>query len=484
MKKQSQEPEHPRFFTEKNGEFKLKPLEIESMVRSYYGVSSMKLITGETKCVVITRKSIINVMEDDVAIAYIRNLLLKREEVASLNNINLIIKINNTHIINKSFIKNLPENKLIHFYDKDMHKDEYLYYRNCAVRITEESITCVDYEDLPFYIFAEQILPYDFTLIGDYPLKPSFPLGKGLRTTTASGEESNSKYIKFLRDISNISWRNKNKTEEQKSIDDLSFFYKVMFLGYMLSHRTQNEHNKVFLIDSLNVSMGINKDYYALGKSLLCKFLNYGAVGATLCDNYPTSIASAITSHFLPSFIIVEDTTDENTLLLIHKEINEDTIIDSFPHSHYVLKKEQSPNVVAITSNLNNNMSNSIRKRVLEVPISDYYHTCNDGSGRYPNDGENLFEPNATIETQKCSTFEAMVHEHQLKSLIESLGKGSIEEQLKRVETLKSILQKEKDAYFEQSEKNDPSEELNDLFNLLVHCVHLYMLFYGCKNIY
>lgn len=480
MKKQITEQENHCFFTEKNGTFQLNSKEIITIIHSYNGVSLMKLITGKTKCIAITKGKVINVMEDENAIAYIKSILLRREEVTSLNNPDLIDKIKTARFISKTFIRMLPANKYINFYDKDLHKDEYLYYRNCAVRINEESVACVNYEDLPFYIFAEQILPYDFTLMENYPLKMLLPSKeRRISTFTASGKESDSKYIKFLRDISNISWRKKRITLEEHRVNEFAFFNKVMFLGSMLSHFRKEGQNKIHLVGSLNIAMGINNEYYAIGKSLLCKFLNYGAVGTTLDCKPNVVLKSAIKTHVLPSFFIFDNMRSTDKIAMLSADINSYKFDVSLGNS---IKESELPNVVAITNNLNHNMCDSLKRRVFEVPISDYYHTTENNNARYPYCGIDLFE--TPVEKVKDdSTFEAMAHKLQREELQKSLKNGSVEDQLQKQETLKELLQKEKQARDEQLKASDNSEALNDLFNLLARCVQIYMQYAKDKDL-
>ena len=51
----------------------------------------------------------------------------------------------------------------IHFIE-DTKDESYLYYKNCAVKISKESITCIDYLDLGGYVWKDHVIDRNFTV--------------------------------------------------------------------------------------------------------------------------------------------------------------------------------------------------------------------------------------------------------------------------------------------------------------------------------
>ena len=187
---------------------------------------------------------------------------------------------------------------------------DYFFFRNCAVKVTADSIETVDYIDLPFHVNRQAILDFDF-----YPQNaplftieenPEYLTRKELnerRLQDKSLSEADRKRedaefiaykrmyryllnfpkemdkmpvcIQWLYDTGRIHWRKEALgmalTADEKQRQDMHFVCKVALMGYMLSRYRTGTMQKMGVVTEYSV-VDEGKNSGGTGKSFFRSF--------------------------------------------------------------------------------------------------------------------------------------------------------------------------------------------------------------------
>lgn len=297
---------------------------------------------------------------------------------------------------------------------------EYFFFRNCAVKVTKDSIEPVDYINLPFHVNRNAILDWDYhaerTPLFEIVENPEYAAERERHEQRMAdkrmSEDELAKEtthfiaykrlfrfhlrfpddinnmppcVQYLYDTSRIHWRKEQMgmalTDEERQRQDMHFVSKVAAIGYVLSrYRTGTMQQLAAFTDYSVVDEG--KSSGGTGKSLLRDF--FGLV-RKVC--FIPGKGFKKKENMAKNFQEFQDTVDS---LFFIDDLREDIASDEFYNvtenitvktlynNEVTLPKERTPKIFVTMNKMSFDLNeDSTARRVFLGMVSDYYHAGN-----------------------------------------------------------------------------------------------------------
>lgn len=297
---------------------------------------------------------------------------------------------------------------------------EYFFFRNCAVRVTKDSIEQVDYINLPFHVNRDAILDWDYrperTPLFEICENPDYAAERERHEQRMADKRMSEEdilketarftayqrlyrfrlrfpkdlkdmppCIQYLYDISRIHWRKEQVgmalTEEERQRQDMHFVNKAAALGYVLSrYRTGTMQQLAAFTDYSVVDEG--KSSGGTGKSLLRDFLEL-----VRKVRYISGKGFKKKENMAKNFQEFHDTVDSLFFIDDLREdigsdefynVTENITVKTLYNNEVTLPKERTPKIFVTMNKMSFDLNeDSTARRVFLCMVSDYYHPGN-----------------------------------------------------------------------------------------------------------
>jgi DNA-binding transcriptional MerR regulator len=223
------------------------------------------------------------------------------------------------------------------YFMEDTNESAYLYYRNCAVRITPEGVTVIDYLDLGGYVWQDHIIDRNFN----------------------ECEHGGCDYQKF---ISNICNNDENRTGTMEST-----------IGYMLhGYKNLSYSPAVILNDEVisdNPEGGTGKGLFMNALSHMKKLVVIDGKAFAFERSFPYQLVSADTQ--ILCFDDVKKNFDFERLFSV---VTEGLTLEKKNKDAIKIPFEKSPKIGITTNYAIKGAGNSFARRKWELELHQYYN--------------------------------------------------------------------------------------------------------------
>ena len=333
-----------RFWSNASGSYKIDPEALHEFLKER-GYWSFKPINVETKILVSEKNRKVRQVSHNEIREYCWNYIVDNYP---FQNDEERKQVKSEFISHKSFfsidnMRLLPEIKINEIKDtKDM---AYLFFNNCILEITGDSITKKSYDEVEGHVFESDVINYDFTqdIPNDY--KPS-----GV-------------FYEFMKDVT------VNKSEK---VQDQNLTSLITIIGYML-HRYKDPTNARAII-----IMDTQKDGNpngGTGKGLFTKAFNHmrhtvsqdGKVSSS-GDKFRLSDVKYGTR-----VLVFDDVPKTFEFEKIFPLITEKAVVERKYENKFSIPFEESPKILITTNYTIEGQGVSNRRRKVEFIFSDTY---------------------------------------------------------------------------------------------------------------
>lgn len=294
---------------------------------------------------------------------------------------------------------------------------DYFFFRNCAVKVTADSIETVDYIDLPFHVNRQAILDFDFYLQNS-PLftieeNPEYLARKELNErrlqdkslSEADRRREDAEFIAFQRmyryllkfpdemdkmpvciqwlyDTGRIHWRKEALgmalTADEKQRQDMHFVCKAALMGYMLSRYRTGTMQKMGVVTDYSV-VDEGKNCGGTGKSFFRSFFEMVRkvcwIDGTSLKKKENMAKNFDKFHYtVDSMVLIDDLRDD----MVGKEfynITENITVKTLYRDEMILPRDATPKIFVTMNKFPFDMSEgSTSRRIILAMQSDYYH--------------------------------------------------------------------------------------------------------------
>lgn len=250
-------------------------------------------------------------------------------------------------------------------FKKDSLETSYLYYRNCALEITKESVKEIDYLELDGYVWKKQIINREFEKV----------------------DFENCVYANFLMKIAG---------EKEDNFQSL-----CSVIGFLMHSYKTSANNKAIIFNDEVISENPNG---GSGKGLFCNALSYLKKVATIDGkqfefnkSFPYQTVGADSQ-----VLIFDDVKKNFQFENLFSLITEGIILEKKNKDAIKLPVSESPKIVITTNYTIGGVGGSFDRRKFEVELSSFF-----GSHHTPLDefGHMLFEDWNEIEWLRFDNF-------------------------------------------------------------------------------
>lgn len=273
---------------------------------------------------------------------------------------------------------------------RDNKKHAYIYFRNCAVKITSKKIETIKYEDLDGYIWERQIIDRDYVAV-DY---------------------SDSEYKQF---ISNISGSDPDRLKTMEST-----------IGYMMHNYNDSAYNPVVI---LNDEMISDKPEGGTGKGIfvngIAKLRNAVFIDGKKFDPKDKFVYQRVTPD--TQILAYQDIDKSFRFDLLFSQITDGMTVEMKNQKQMYFPFEEIPKMVITTNHAIKGDGNSDERRRWELEFTQYYRN---GFTPLTEFGHNLFDGWSVEEWYKFDNY--MISNLQLY-----LSKGLISSKFKNLKVRK-----------------------------------------------
>lgn len=294
---------------------------------------------------------------------------------------------------------------------------DYFFFRNCAVKVTADSIEPVEYIDLPFHVNRQAIMDFDF-----YPLNtplftieenPEYLARKELNQrrsqdkslSEADRNREDAEFIAYQRmyryllnlpkemdkmpiciqwlyDTGRIHWRKEALgmalTADEKQRQDMHFVCKVALMGYMLSRYRTSTMQKMGVVTEYSV-VDEGKNSGGTGKSFFRSFFEMVRkvcwIDGTSLKKKENMAKNFDKFHYtVDSMVLIDDLRDD----MVGKEfynITENITVKTLYRDEMTLPREATPKIFVTMNKFPFDLTEkSTSRRIILAMQSDYYH--------------------------------------------------------------------------------------------------------------
>jgi hypothetical protein len=329
----------------------------------------------------------------------------------------------NTKFFTEGFLNFLP--KIEANFMTDSNDTAYLYYKNCAVKITRNGIQLIDYKDLKGLVWKDQRINRDFN--------------------EASFEEC--EFIKF---ISNISGGEK---ERIKSVEST--------IGYLMhSHKPASYCPAVILNDEVisdNPEGGTGKGIFVKSISHMKKMVVIDGKGFSFQKSFPYQRVQVDTQ-----VLVFDDVSKGFDFERLFSVITEGITLEKKNKDEIHIPFERAPKIVITTNYAIRGAGNSFERRKWDLEFKQYYNKSFTPESEF---GHMLFTGWDEIEWNRFDNY-------MINNLMLYLNKGLVRSEFKNLKTRQFIAETSSDFWeWATSNDNTPLKTPNykwlgqDLFN-------------------
>lgn len=294
---------------------------------------------------------------------------------------------------------------------------DYFFFRNCAVKVTADSIEPVDYVDLPFHVNRKAIIDADY-----HPLKsplftieenPEYAARKELNDQRMADKRMNENErrredaefiayqrlyrfllkmpkdidqmpvcVQWLYDTSRIHWRKEAEgyplTELEKQRQDMHFICKVALMGYMLSRYRTGTMQKMGVVTEYTVA-DEGKNSGGTGKSFFRSFFELVRKvcyipGQTLKKKENMAKNFDKFHYTVDSMCLIDDLRPDMMGSEFYN-ITDNITVKTLYHDEMTLPREATPKIFITMNKMPFDMTEgSTSRRIFLAMQSDYYH--------------------------------------------------------------------------------------------------------------
>lgn len=240
----------------------------------------------------------------------------------------------NTKFFQESFLNYVA--KIEPVFMVDTINESYLYYRNCAVKVTSDSIDMIDYRDLGGYVWEKQKIDRDF------------------RVTKFDDCE-------FKRFVSNISGNNSGRIKSMEST-----------IGYLLhSYKPASYCPAVILNDEVisdNPEGGTGKGIFVKSISYIKKMVIIDGKGFSFQKSFPYQRVQVDTQT-----LVFDDVAKNFDFERLFSVITEGITLEKKNKDEIHIPFESSPKIVITTNYAIKGAGNSFERRKWDLEFKQYY---------------------------------------------------------------------------------------------------------------
>lgn len=297
---------------------------------------------------------------------------------------------------------------------------DYFFFRNCAVKVTKDSIEPEDYINLKFHVNRAAILDYDFRPeskpLFEITESPEFRLEwahyqERINDNSLTNEEKMKatalfiayermyKFqlrlpkdidempvgLQYLYDTSRIHWRKQSVglplTAEEKQRQDMHFVSKVATLGFVLSRYRSGTKNQMAIVTDYSV-MDEGKNCGGTGKSIMRDFLEL-----VRKVRYIPGKSFRKKENMATNFQEFQDTVDSLCFIDDLRDdipgeeffnITDTVTVKTLYNNIMTLPRSRTPKILCTMNKIGFNLNDdSIARRLFIAMASDYYHAAN-----------------------------------------------------------------------------------------------------------
>lgn len=274
---------------------------------------------------------------------FILNYLLELDDIAVYNYF-----ADNTRFFKDEFLSLLSTIDI--YFISDTKEAAYLYYKNCAIKVTKDGVQVMDYLDLGGYVWKEQVIDRNFTMCG---------------------VDSNFDFVKF---ISNISAGDITRIKAMEST-----------IGFMLhGYKNLSFCPAVILNDEVitdNPEGGTGKGIFMNALSRMKKLVVIDGKAFDFSKSFPYQLVSADTQ-----ILCFDDVIKHFNFERLFSVITEGLTLEKKNKDAIKIPFSKSPKIAITTNYAIKGTGNSFARRKWELELHQYYNkdfTPQDEFGRF-----------------------------------------------------------------------------------------------------
>lgn len=293
--------------------------------------------------------------------------------------------------------------------------EEWVFFRNTAVRITAKGIETVPSDKCPHYILEDKVIQHDFHIEEPFfeirrtdeaeellasmerakatagPRSPeyigykqAFDRLTELGVWTGRLLREDCTYARYVWNTGRTYWRKEEQGlplgEAEVAETELNFVNKCMAIGYMLSKF--KEPSKPYAVYCLEIEEGENGEHNGgTGKSLFADALGkVRNLESQDGQNYDPADTKFLFGKIKKDITDIYFLDDLHTRVDLHKfmpVISGDMSINVKYQPEYTLKFKESPKLIFTSNHAIRGFDSSLRRRTFFAAFSDYYHPEN-----------------------------------------------------------------------------------------------------------
>lgn len=273
--------------------------------------------------------NIINDANDDIIKDYILEYLYGIDDMSVYNYFAM-----NTKFFTETFLNFLP--KINPNFMTDDADTSYIYYQNCAVKVTKNKVETIDYKNLNGVVWEQQKIDRNFTI----------------------ADSSNAEFRKF---ISNISG---DDSERVKSVEST--------IGYLMhSYKPPSFCPAVILNDEVisdNPEGGTGKGIFVKSISHMKKMVIIDGKGFSFQKSFPYQRVQVDTQ-----VLVFDDVNKNFDFVKLFSIITEGITLEKKNKDEIKLEFEDSPKIVITTNYAIKGAGNSFERRKWDLEFKQYY---------------------------------------------------------------------------------------------------------------
>ena len=308
---------------------------------------------------------------------------------------------------------------------KDTKDMSYIYYKNCAVKVTSKDVEAIEYENLGGFVWNDQIIKRDFDF--------------------CTADECD--YKKF---INNISSNDEGRIDSMRST-----------IGFLLhGYKNKGFCPAVIINDEVisdNPEGGTGKGLFVQGITELKKNIVINGKEFSFEKSFAYQLVSADTQ-----VLTFDDVRKNFPFENLFSVITEGITLEKKNKDAIKIPYEESPKVVITTNYAIKGKGNSFERRKWELELTRHYHA---GYTPYDEFGRLLFDE--WDESEWCKFDNYMINNLQFY-----LQKGFVQSEFKNLNTRKFIAETSHEFYEWSTEPGNIETNLRiykaDIYNLFI----------------
>jgi hypothetical protein len=365
--------------------------------------------------------NIINDANDDIIKDYILEYLYKIDDMSVYNYFAI-----NTKFFTESFLNFLP--KINATFMNDDSETSYIYYQNCAVKVTRNDIEAIEYKNLNGLVWEQQKINRNFV----------------------RSNHTDSEFRIFINNISG------NDSERVKSVEST--------IGYLMhSYKPPSFCPAIILNDEVisdNPEGGTGKGIFVKSISHMKKMVTIDGKGFSFQKSFPYQRVQVDTQ-----VLVFDDVNKHFDFVKLFSIITEGITLEKKNKDEIKLEFEDSPKIIITTNYAIKGAGNSFERRKWDLEFKQYYKKSFTPESEF---GHMLFSGWSAEEWIKFDNY-------MINNLQFYLNKSLVISEFKNLKTRKFIAETSADFWEWAVSKENLNTKANvkslgqDLFNSFTH---------------